>query len=118
MLHDDRGLLQGTLELLILRGLSGGECHGYGIARWIEDATDDALRVEEGSLYPALRRLAAKGWVDSEWGISENNRRARFYRLTPRGRRGLRDKTDGWNRTVAIVAQALSAPTVSDRRVS
>ena len=110
MFHDDRGLLQGTLELLILRALSGSEAHGYGIARWIEDATDDALRVEEGSLYPALRRLAAKGWVDSEWGLSENNRRARFYRLSARGRRGLREKTDGWNRLVAIVARALAAP--------
>lgn len=110
MFHDDRGLLQGTLELLILRALSWNISHGYGIARWIEDATDDALRVEEGSLYPALHRMAAKGWVASEWGLSENNRRARFYRLTAKGRRALNDKTLGWNRMVEVVARALAAP--------
>ena len=108
--HDDRGLLQGTLELLILRALSWEGAHGYGIARWIEHATDDALRVEEGSLYPALHRMAAKGWVESEWGLSENNRRARFYRLTRKGRRQLEEKTRGWNRLVEVVAKALAAP--------
>lgn len=110
MFQDDRGLLQGTLELLILRSLSWNEVHGYGIARWIELATDDALRVEEGSLYPALHRMAAKGWIESDWGISENNRRAKFYRLTEEGRDKLREKTRGWHRTVAVVARALSAP--------
>ncbi len=110
MFQDDRGLLQGTLELLILRALSWQEAHGYGIARWIELATDDALRVEEGSLYPALHRMAAKGWVEPDWGVSENNRRAKFYRLTEEGRSRLRDKTLGWNRMVAVVAKALSAP--------
>jgi len=100
MFHDDRGLLQGTLELLILKALSWTEAHGYGIARWIEQATDDALRVEEGSLYPALHRMAAKGWVDSEWGVSENNRRAKFYRLTSKGRRALTTKTRGWSQLV------------------
>ena len=110
MLHDDRGLLQGTLELLILKALSGSEAHGYGIARWIEHATDDALSVEEGSLYPALHRMARKGWVESDWGISENNRRAKFYHLTAKGRRQLSEKTRGWNRTVEIVAKALSHP--------
>lgn len=110
MLHDARGLLQGTLELLILKALSGSEAHGYGIARWIEHATDDALRVEEGSLYPALHRMARKGWVESDWGISENNRRAKFYQLTAKGRRQLNEKTRGWNRMVEIVAKALSQP--------
>jgi transcriptional regulator len=110
MLHDDRGLLQGTLELLILRALSWGEAHGYGIARWIEQATDDALRVEEGSLYPALHRMSAKGWVESDWGASENNRRAKFYRLTAEGRRELAAKTRGWRRLVDVVARALAAP--------
>jgi transcriptional regulator len=110
MLQDDRGLLQGTLELLILKALSWSDAHGYGIARWIEHATDDALRVEEGSLYPALHRMAAKGWLEFEWGVSENNRRAKFYRLTPKGRRQLGEKTRGWNRLVEVVAKALAAP--------
>jgi transcriptional regulator len=109
MLHDDRGLLQGTLELLILKALSGAQVHGYGVARWIEEATDDALRVEEGSLYPALHRMAAKGWVASSWGVSENNRRAKFYRLTAKGRRELAEKTRGWDRMVEAVSKALAA---------
>jgi len=110
VLHDDRGLLQGTLELLILKALSHGEAHGYAIARWIEGATDDALRIEEGSLYPALHRMAAKGWVASEWGDSENNRRAKYYRLTPDGRRELAAKTRGWAQLVETVTKALAAP--------
>ena len=110
MFQDDRGLLQGTLELLILRALGWNEAHGYGIARWIEHATDDALRVEEGSLYPALHRMAAKGWVESDWGVSENNRRAKFYRLTRDGQAQLREKTKGWNRMVDVVGKALTAP--------
>ena len=110
MFQDNRGLLQGTLELLILRALSWDEVHGYGIARWIEFATDDALRVEEGSLYPALHRMAAKGWVESDWGVSQNNRRAKFYHLTEEGRHQLGEKTRGWHQMVAVVAQALSAP--------
>lgn len=110
MLHDDRGLLQGTLELLILKALSGGEAHGYGIARWIEHVTGDALRVEEGSLYPALHRMAAKGWVTADWGTSENNRRAKFYGLTPKGRRELAAKTRGWTQLVEVVGRALAAP--------
>jgi transcriptional regulator len=108
--HDDRGLLQGTLELLILKALSWHEAHGYGIARWIEDATDDALRVEEGSLYPALHRMAAKGWVEAEWGLSENNRKAKYYRLTPQGCRELEDKQKGWAQLVETVTKALAAP--------
>jgi transcriptional regulator len=110
MFHDDRGLLQGTLELLILKALTWNAAHGYGIARWIELATDDALRVEEGSLYPALHRLSAKEWVESEWGVSEKNRRARFYRLTEKGRRQLGEKTRAWHSMVETVARALAAP--------
>ena len=108
MLHDDRGLLQGTLELLILRALSLREAHGYGIARWIERVTDDALRIEEGSLYPALHRMADKGWVESEWGVSENNRRAKFYGLTEKGRKALEARTADWHQTVAVVSSALA----------
>lgn len=110
MFQDDRGLLQGTLELLILKALSWSEAHGYGIARWIEEATGDALRVEEGSLYPALHRMAAKGWVESEWGVSENNRRAKFYRLTDGGRSELAAKTRDWTRLVEVIAKVLAAP--------
>lgn len=110
MFHDDRGLLQGTLELLILTALSWDDAHGYGIARWIEAATDDALRVEEGSLYPALHRMNAKGWVEAEWGVSENNRRAKFYRLTDEGRGQLVEKRRGWDRIVEVVGMALAAP--------
>jgi PadR family transcriptional regulator PadR len=75
-------LLQGTLGILILKSLLLGRAHGYGITRWIEDTTGDVLTIEEGSLYPALRRLEDRGWVTSEWGLSENNRRARFYDIT------------------------------------
>jgi len=110
MLSDDRGMLQGTLELLILKALSWEEAHGYGVARWIEAATDDALRVEEGSLYPALHRMAHKGWIESEWGTSENNRRAKFYRLTRKGRAQLEAKTKGWDRLVEVMQKALGAP--------
>jgi len=110
MFQDDRGLLQGTLELLILKALTWTPTHGYGIARWIELATDDALRVEEGSLYPALHRMSVKGWVESEWGVSENNRRAKFYQLTPKGRQQLGEKTRVWHRMVETVAKALAAP--------
>lgn len=110
MFQDDRGLLQGTLEILILKALSFGPAHGYGIARWIEGATGDALRVEEGSLYPALHRIAAKGWVHSEWGVSENNRRAKYYRLTAEGEKVFGEKTRGWDRMTAVVARALAAP--------
>jgi len=79
---DSIDLLQGTLDLLILKTLSWGPTHGYGVARWIQQITGDVLHVEEGSLYPALHRLEKREWIDSEWGLSENNRRARFYRLT------------------------------------
>jgi len=108
MLHDNRGLLQGTLELLVLRALSLNEAHGYGLARWIEHATDDALRIEEGSLYPALHRMADKSWIASEWGVSENNRRAKFYGLTDKGRKTLEARTADWHQTVEVVAMALA----------
>ncbi len=89
-------LLRGTLDVLILRTLAWGPVHGYAVASWIEQVTDDALRVEEGSLYPALHRLERRGWVESEWGLSENNRRAKFYRLTEEGRRQLRAEASTW----------------------
>jgi PadR family transcriptional regulator, regulatory protein PadR len=107
MFTKDSGLLQGTLELLVLKTLSWGPMHGYGIASWIESVTDDVLRVEEGSLYPALYRMARKGWIKAEWGTSENNRRAKFYRLTTDGEQQLREQTSGWRRFADAVTQAI-----------
>ena len=103
-------LLQGTLDLLVLKALSWGPSHGYGVARWVEEATGDALALGEGTLYPALHRLEERGWVTSEWGLSENNRQAKFYRLTRKGRAQLRKETDNWRRYAAAVFTALEAP--------
>jgi PadR family transcriptional regulator PadR len=102
-------LLQGTLDLLILKTLSWGSTHGYGIARWIQQVTGDILHVEEGSLYPALHRLEKRGLIDAEWGVSKNNRRAKYYRLTPRGQRELRTETSSWDVFAAAVAKVLSS---------
>jgi PadR family transcriptional regulator, regulatory protein PadR len=100
-------LFVGTLDVLILKALSWGPRHGYGVAEWIEVATSDALSVEEGTLYPALHRLERKEWVTTEWGISENNRRAKYYSLTARGRQMLRAETETWKRYVAVVSGVL-----------
>ena len=102
-------MLRGTLDVLILKTLSWGPAHGYSVASWIEQVTDDALRVEEGSLYPALHRLEARGWVRSEWGLSENNRRAKFYHLTPAGRREYDQQASGWLRLSQAVSRAVTA---------
>ena len=103
-------LLGGTLDLLILKALSGTSGHGYAIARWIEVATNDVLAVGEGTLYPALHRLEERGLIDAEWGVSENNRRAKYYRLTTDGRRYLRTESAAWKRYAAAVLAALAAP--------
>jgi PadR family transcriptional regulator PadR len=100
-------LLQGTLDALILKTLSRGPRHGYAIARWLEEATDDALQIEEGSLYPALYRMERRGWIEAEWGISELNRKAKFYRLTPAGRSQLEAETAQWESFTAAVAKVL-----------
>jgi transcriptional regulator len=102
-------LLQGTLQILILKALFAGPTHGYGVARWIEETTDDVLRVEEGSLYPALRRLEDKDFISSSWGVSENNRRARFYALTIAGRAHLQREAEAWMRTSGAVTRVLRA---------
>jgi PadR family transcriptional regulator, regulatory protein PadR len=102
-------LLQGTLGILILKSLMLGAAHGYAISRWIEEATDDVLRIEEGSLYPALRRLEDRAWVTSEWGLSENNRRARFYTITAAGRKHLRSEASVWLRYSQAVTRVLRA---------
>lgn len=108
--HRDAGdLLQGTLGILILKALLLGPAHGYAISRWVEDATGDVLRIEEGSLYPALRRLEDRGWATSEWGVSENNRRARFYTITAAGRKHLRSEASVWLRYSQAVTRALRA---------
>ena len=100
---------RGAIELLILKTLSWGPMHGYGIARWIQTITDDALRVEEGSLYPALNRLEDKEMIEAEWGVSENNRRAKFYSLTARGRQALTAEAESWNRFADAIAKVLGA---------
>jgi transcriptional regulator len=107
--RDTGDLLQGTLAILILKALVSAPAHGYGIARWIETTTGDVLRIEEGSLYPALRRCEDAGWVTSEWGLSENNRRARFYSITREGRTHLRAEASVWLRYAAAVTQVLRA---------
>jgi PadR family transcriptional regulator, regulatory protein PadR len=101
--------MNGTLDLLILRALLLSPTHGFGVARWIEQVTDDALKIEEGSLYPALFRLEKRGWVDTEWGLSENNRKAKFYRLTRQGRAQLRTETQRFTLFAEAVFKVLSA---------
>jgi PadR family transcriptional regulator PadR len=103
-------ILRGTLDLLILKALSWGPAHGYDVARQVEFATHDALAVGEGTLYPALHRLEERGWVTASWGTSENNRRAKFYALTRKGRAQLVIETDNWRRYAAAVFAALEAP--------
>ena len=100
-------LIQGTLDLLVLQTLSWGAAHGYAIARWIEKLTGDMLQVGEGSLYPALHRLEEREWIEAEWRLSENNRRAKFYQLTTLGRRQLRHETKTWGLLVEAVGKVL-----------
>ncbi len=100
-------LLPGTLDLLILRAVSLGKLHGYGVLLRIQQISDDALHIEQGALYPALYRLEHDGFVQAEWGTSENNRRAKFYCLTPAGRRRLRKDTESWTSTARAMAAAL-----------
>ncbi len=97
-------LLPGTLDMLILKSLTRGVMHGYGIAEHIEQMSSDVLRVEEGSLYPALQRLQIRGWIASEWGHSINNRRARYYRLTPAGRKQLENEISEFEKLIAAIA--------------
>lgn len=102
-------LLQGTLDLLILKTLALGPTHGWDIAQRIQQISEDILRVNQGSLYPALHRLEEQGWIKSEWGASENNRRAKFYKLTATGRRQLAEETETWERLSLGVARILEA---------
>lgn len=100
-------LLQGTLDVLILKTLSSAPMHGWGISQRIQQVSDDVLQVNQGSLYPALYRLESQGWIQSEWGVSENNRKAKFYELTRAGRRQLADETESWERFSSAVARVL-----------
>ena len=100
-------LLQGTLDMLILKALSAGPMHGYGVGQRIEQLAEEMLKVEEGSLYPALYRLEERGWVRSEWGTSDNNRRARFYSLTAAGRKQLGVEEENWRRLVLAVGKVM-----------
>lgn len=106
---DHAALLPGTLDLLILKAVSLGELHGYGVLLRIEQITGGALQIQQGALYPALYRLEHQGLIASEWGISENNRKAKFYRLTPAGRRRLGEEEASWTRLAEAIARALAA---------
>jgi PadR family transcriptional regulator PadR len=107
----DVDLIQGTLNVLILKTLSWGPTNGYAIAQWVRETTTGDIELEEGALYPALHRMEHRGWIVAEWGLSKNNRRAKYYRLTPAGRRVLRARTESWERLVNAVGKVLTAQT-------
>src|SRR4051794_5762351 len=102
-------VLKGTLDLMILKALSWGPTHGYGLTKWIRHTTEGALEVQDGALYPALQRLERRGWIGAEWGITENNRRAKYYELTARGRKQLGEEVSAWTRVSAAVWKVVNA---------
>lgn len=110
MTDENLPLLQGTLDILVLKALTNEPLHGYAVARWIRETTDDALQIEEGALYTALHRLEKRGWLQSDWGLSENNRRAKFYGLTDSGMRQLRKESRAWTRYAEAVSKVLGMP--------
>ncbi|HEV2915029.1 MAG TPA: PadR family transcriptional regulator [Pyrinomonadaceae bacterium] len=101
-------LLQGTLDMLVLKALSLGPMHGYGVGQRIQQTSDDVLKIEEGSLYPALYRIEQQGWIESEWGLSDNNQRAKFYKLTRRGRRQLQLEEENWGRLAGAIFKVMA----------
>jgi PadR family transcriptional regulator PadR len=107
MAEKDTDLIQGTLNILILKAVSWGPCNGYAIAQWVRETTSGDVELEEGALYPALHRMEHRGWIEAEWRLSKNNRRAKFYMLTPEGRIMLRKRVDGWERLVRSVSAVL-----------
>jgi transcriptional regulator len=109
MESENRELVKGSLDVLLLKALSRGPAHGYAISRWLREVTKDVFQVEEGALYPALHRLEQRGWISSEWGVSENNRRARFYRLTAKGARELERESSAWRRFSRAMGRVLDA---------
>jgi PadR family transcriptional regulator PadR len=100
-------LMQGTLDMIILKTLTKSPLHGYAIVRWIQQTTDDALQVEEGSLYPALHRLEKRKWISSYWGLSENNRKAKYYKLTHKGRKQLTVEISSWSRLSEAITKVM-----------
>ena len=111
MIDSDGGLLRGTLDVLILKSLTWGPRHGYAVAEWVKAVTDEELLLEEGPLYTALHRLERKGWLKGEWGVSENNRRAKYYALSAAGRKQLGVETSAWERYARAVGKALASTT-------
>ncbi len=103
----DTEIIRGTLDVILLRTLVMGPVHGYAISRWIRERTGEELIIEEGALYPALHRLERKGWVESTWGFSENNRKAKYYQLTAQGRRRLRVEAESWEHYVRLISLIL-----------
>src|SRR5215475_10073935 len=108
-------LVRGTLDLLILKTLSWGPMHGLAVVRWIERTTQEQLQVEEGALYPALHRMEDKGWLDAEWGYTDNNRKAKFYKLTAAGRRHLASEVSRWSRYTSVVERVLTQRSAGGR---
>ena len=105
--HTSLSLIQGTVDLLVLCALQDGPSHGYAVSRWIRERTDAVISMEDAALYQALHRLEARGWVAAEWGVSENNRRARYYSLTTAGRRQLRDEVSTWRRYANAMSRVI-----------
>ena len=112
----DLDLIQGTLDVMILKALSWGPMHGFGVAKWIRLTTEDVLQIEDGALYPALHRMEHRGLIDADWDLTENNRRAKYYRLTTKGRQQLRARASSWDRYSSAVSRVIHAtvqPSVS-----
>jgi len=107
MSHTSLNLLQGTADLLVLRAVQHGPVHGYAVSRWVRERTEGVLFMEDAALYQALHRLEARGWIESQWGLSENNRRAKFYKLTADGRRQLRSEVSSWKRYAAAIFKVI-----------
>ncbi|HEY5417057.1 MAG TPA: PadR family transcriptional regulator [Gemmatimonadaceae bacterium] len=112
----DLGLLQGTLDVMILKAVSWGPMHGFAVAKWIRSTTDDVLQIDDGALYPALHRMEHRGLIDADWDLTENKRRAKYYRLTAKGRQELRVRATSWDRYASAVSKVIHAtvqPSVS-----
>jgi len=107
----DLDLLQGTLDVMILKALSWGAMHGFGVAKWIRQTTDDVLQIEDSALYPALHRMEHRGLIDADWGLTENNRRAKYYTLTAKGKQQLRSRVSTWDRYAQAVSKVIHATT-------
>ena len=105
----DLGLLQGTLDVMILKALSWGPMHGFAVAKWVRSTTDDVLQIDDGALYPALHRMEHRGLIDADWDLTENKRRAKYYRLTVKGRQELRARSSIWDRYASAVSKVIHA---------